>query len=94
MNDGLAGPDVRFQRGVDPPGGRLAVLADDRQHVLECVYGDDHANQVLREPAPGLSPEIVEQVGVVEVHRVDPHSPGEHDLLLPGVYRREHLVAP
>ena len=50
-------------------------LADGHENVLEGVYGHDHAYQILRQPAFRLAPEVVEQVGIVEVHLVDPDLP-------------------
>ena len=94
VHDGRPRFDVGLERSVDPLGRRLAVLAHDGQDVLVGVDRHDDAYEVLRKASLGLAPEVVQEVGVVEVHLVDPDPARQHHLLLPGIYRREHLVPP
>ena len=94
VDDRRPGGDVAQQRVPYPPGGGLAVAADDRHHVLARVDGHGDAELVAGEAPPGPPVRVAHEGGVRDVGLVDPHPAGEHDRLLPAGDRGEDPVAP
>ena len=77
--------DVRPQRVLDAPRGRLAVAAPDGDYVLVGVDRDGDAYLVPAEAAPRPPSGLALEVGVGHVHLVDPDLVPQHDPVLAAV---------
>lgn len=89
-----AGGDVGQQGVPHPLGGRLAVAAGYRDHVLARVDGHGDAELVAGEAPPGPPVGVAHERGVGDVDLVDPDAAREPDRVLPALHRREDPVAP
>ena len=86
--------DVREQGLLYALRGRLAVPAPDGDNVLARVDRHGDADLVLAEALLRPPPGVTLEVGVSDVHLVDPHLAPQHDPVLVAVHGGHDPVAP